>query len=437
MRYEMTPFERSYSAKVNLRGFLILLAHVPILCGLAVVNNISLALVVGIMFTILVGPAVILLRDRSSELCPIAIAIAAMGVSALTIHVCNGFIEAHFELFVMIALLTVYGRVAPLLAAAVTIALHHVIFWLWLPASVFNYKASFGIVAIHAFFVIIEVLPACWIARQFGRSIRAQGIVVEHLGSAAEQVAAAAFELSSSSKLLAEGAASQAASIEETSAATQEIDSMARRNTLNSTSTAKMVAMANAQFKETGEALTEMVGAMEEVRTSSGQISKIIQEIDQIAFQTNILALNAAVEAARAGEAGMGFAVVADEVRNLARRSAEAARNTSVLIENSISKSNVGSEKVARVADSIGAIIGVSAKMKTLVDEIQEGSRDQSKGIDQILRSIHDMEVVTQNNSAAAEQTAAASMNLTTQADSIRGIVEQLAALSDAAPVAA
>ena len=165
---------------------------------------------------------------------------------------------------------------------------------------------------------------------------------------------------------------------------------------------------------------------MGEINTQSGKISKIIKVIDEIAFQTNILALNAAVEAARAGEAGLGFAVVADEVRNLAQRSAWAAQDTSALIEESIAKSNGGKTKVDQVATAIRTITEESAKVKTIVDEINLGSQEQTRGIEQIARAIIQMEQVTQNAAAGAEEGAAAAEELNAQSETLKDIVERL-----------
>ena len=433
MRHEITAYEQAYTARVNSMAFLVLLVHLPVLSAVAYATHANPMLTAGAMLLLVLGPALVLLNDRGSQLGATVIAIAAMGTSALAIYVCNGLIEAHFELFVLIALLTVYGRVAPLLAAGLTIALHHVVFWIWLPASIFNYKASLGIVVLHAFFVVFEVIPACWIARQFGKSIQAQGIVVERLGGAAEQIAASAAEVASSSQSLGQGASLQAASIEETSASTAQINAMANQNRQNSNSTALIVADAAFRFEGTKNSLSDMVAAMNGINESSEKISRIIKVIDQISFQTNILALNAAVEAARAGQAGMGFAVVADEVRSLAGRCAQAAKDTSGLIEDCLSRARSGKIMVEEFALEIRTITNDSSKMKSLVDDINVGSQEQSKGIDQISRSIHEMEQITQSNAAAAEQTAAAAEELTVQARVINGIVEQLALLSNAA----
>jgi methyl-accepting chemotaxis protein len=246
------------------------------------------------------------------------------------------------------------------------------------------------------------------------------------LADSSDQIAAAASQVSSSSQSLAQGSSEQAATIEETSSASIEINSMAQRNTENSRQTAEIVTQSAAGVERANNSLSEMVVAMEGISSSSSKISKIIKVIDEIAFQTNILALNAAVEAARAGEAGMGFAVVADEVRSLAQRCAQAAKDTTDLIEDSIQKSDGGRVKVDQVALAIREITGQSSQIKTLVDEINLGSIEQSRGIDQISNSIAQMEKVTQSSAANAEETAAAAEELSAQARSMKDIVARL-----------
>jgi methyl-accepting chemotaxis protein/methyl-accepting chemotaxis protein-1 (serine sensor receptor) len=254
---------------------------------------------------------------------------------------------------------------------------------------------------------------------------------VGELADSSVQIASAAQQVSSSSQSLAQGSSEQAATIEETSSVSTEINSMAQRNTENSHSTADLVTRSQDGFARTNQSLTEMVDAMDGINASSQKISKIIKVIDEIAFQTNILALNAAVEAARAGEAGMGFAVVADEVRNLAQRCAQAAKDTADLIEESIQRANGGKIKVDEVAVAIRAITEESSKVKVLVDEINLGSVEQSRGIDQITRSITQMEQVTQSNAANAEESAAAAEELNAQAEAMKEIVKTLHAMVD------
>ncbi len=271
------------------------------------------------------------------------------------------------------------------------------------------------------------------VIRSLNRALRQ---AVTELAEGAGQVASAASQVSSSSQSLAQGSSQQAASLEETSASSEEINSMARKNSENSRGAADLVAQSHQKLVQTNQSLEQTVVAMGEIHTQSGKIAKIIKVIDEIAFQTNILALNAAVEAARAGEAGMGFAVVADEVRNLAQRCAQAARDTAALIEESIAKANDGKVKVDQVAGAIRMITGESAKVKLLVDEVNLGSQEQARGIEQIGKAMIQMEQVTQMTAANAEESAAAAEELNAQSETLKDIVERLASMAGGAGAA-
>ena len=262
--------------------------------------------------------------------------------------------------------------------------------------------------------------------RGMSRDLR---LATSELSQGAVQVSGAAAQVCSSSQALAQGSSEQAASLEEASASSQEVNTMASQNGEHSRQAAELVTQSQQRFQETNQALDEMVSAMGEINAQSGRISKIIKAIDEIAFQTNILSLNAAVEAARAGQAGKGFAVVADEVRNLARRSAEAARNTATLIEDSIAKSNDGKAKVDRAAAAIRSITEESARVKALVNQVNLGSQQQARGIQQIAQGIGQMERVTQQTAASAEESAAAAQEMTAQSETLKAIVEKLTAM--------
>jgi methyl-accepting chemotaxis protein/methyl-accepting chemotaxis protein-1 (serine sensor receptor) len=287
--------------------------------------------------------------------------------------------------------------------------------------------SSIGPARMLSIFLIVLALAVgagvIWVVRSINTVL--QGSIAE-LNDGAEQVATAAGQVSSSSQSLAQGASQQAASLEETSASSEEINSMARKNTDNSRSTAELLARSQEKVNQANRYLEDMVTSMDLITDSSGKISKIIKVIDEIAFQTNILALNAAVEAARAGEAGMGFAVVADEVRSLAQRSAQAAKDTASLIEDSITRSGEGKVKVDQVALAIRAVTEDSAKVKVMVDEVSLGSEEQSRGIDQIGRAIVQMEHVTQTNAASAEESAAAAEELSAQSETLKDVIARL-----------
>jgi methyl-accepting chemotaxis protein len=261
------------------------------------------------------------------------------------------------------------------------------------------------------------------VVRTITRTLRQ---IAAEMGDSAAQVAAAANEVSASSQSLAQGASEQAASLEETSASAEEITAMTHRNAENSRASAEHMMESAAQVEEANRVLKDMVASMEGINASSDKVAKIIKVIDEIAFQTNILALNAAVEAARAGEAGMGFAVVADEVRNLAQRSAQAAKDTAGLIEESIARSREGSGKLDQVAGVIRAITDSSGKVKTLVDEVKQGSQEQARGMRQISQAISQMEQVTQKSAASAEEGASAGEEMSAQAETLRMIVVRL-----------
>jgi methyl-accepting chemotaxis protein len=253
--------------------------------------------------------------------------------------------------------------------------------------------------------------------------------VVSELTASAGQVSSASQQVAASAQSLSDGASRQAASLEETSASMEEMASMTRQNSENSQQAASLTEHAEGLIKSANVALDEMVRSMTAIKDSSDKVAKIIKTIDEIAFQTNILALNAAVEAARAGEAGMGFAVVADEVRALAQRSAQAARDTAALIEESIVRSGEGQQKVAQVTSAIASVTDNAVKVRLLIDQVSEATRQQAQGIEQVSYAIQQMETVTQTTAATAVESASASEELSAQADRSVHAVERLAAL--------
>jgi methyl-accepting chemotaxis protein/methyl-accepting chemotaxis protein-1 (serine sensor receptor) len=260
------------------------------------------------------------------------------------------------------------------------------------------------------------------------------GRIAGDLREASGSLANASREISSTSKYVAEGANTQAASLSQISTAMAHMSSMARKNGENSAEAAAMMTETSSQVERSNSVLQEMVRSMEAIKASSEKVARIIKTIDEIAFQTNILALNAAVEAARAGEAGMGFAVVADEVRSLAQRSAAAARGTAELIEEAISSSNQGAEKLDQVASAIRAITDSASRVWTLVEEVSAASKEQTQGIEDVSNSVAEVSSVTQSAAASAEDGAASSEILNSQANTFDQLIRRLEEVSGDAP---
>jgi hypothetical protein len=263
--------------------------------------------------------------------------------------------------------------------------------------------------------IVLALGAVAWgLSRVLTRPIMAG---VAGLSSGADQVAVAAGQLSESAQSLSRGATEQAASLEETSASMEEISSMTASNAANADEAAGRVQAVDVQLRQFSEALGEAGTSMHRIKTSSAQVSKIIKTVDEIAFQTNILALNAAVEAARAGEAGKGFAVVANEVRSLAQRSAQAAKDTAVLIEEAIDSSEAGVRSVERITASVVVIQASVASVRALVLAVRDSSQQQAQGAHQVSQTVVQLEKVTQSTAANAEESAAGSEELSAQAE--------------------
>ena len=292
-------------------------------------------------------------------------------------------------------------------------------------------KHAAGLLQSSSTILVIGVIVAVFLAIALGvlisRSINnALKKLADGLGNGAEQVTAASGQVSSASQSLAQGASEQASSLEESSAALEEMASMTRQNADNASKADVLMGETKKVVGEGARAVEQVSGAIGQIKNSARETAKIIKTIDEISFQTNLLALNAAVEAARAGEAGKGFAVVAEEVRNLARRAADAAKNTSELIETSQKNADSSVTLVENLTKTFVGIQESSGKVGTLVSEIAAASKEQAQGIDQVNTGVAEMDKVVQQNAANAEESASASEELSGQAQELKNMVEDL-----------
>ncbi len=284
--------------------------------------------------------------------------------------------------------------------------------------SIRNFIAITGII-----FLVLTIVAVAFFARSTSSPIKN---AVDEMGEAAHQVAAASNQVSASSQSLAEGASEQASAIEETSSSLEEMSAMTKQNAGNASQADILMKQAIQVVQKANSSMENLTGSMKEIIAASEETSKIIKTIDEIAFQTNLLALNAAVEAARAGEAGAGFAVVAEEVRNLAMRAADAAKNTSVLIEGTVKKIKDGSNLVIKTNEAFAEVSVSSSKVGELVGEIAAASQEQAQGIDQINKAVAEMDKVTQQTAANAEESASASEEMNAQAEQMKHISSEL-----------
>jgi hypothetical protein len=402
-------------------------AHLPLflLAAHYFDSNLTLALVATPL--IVGGPAVACWSMGASRFTSMLCGVSLMCLSALLIHLSHGMIEMHFHVFVSIALLIILGDWAAILSAAGTIAVHHIVFWMFFPASVFNYPAGFGIVLLHAAFVIVETVPACSLAETYRRARDAEAITASKLPAAAETLARQTELVAELGETLKTNAEAQRVSVEDTLTAVGEIETVASRNAEQAEKFMELVRdLFERGLKSASRSARQMSDKMDAIHASSREVTGILGTIDMIAFQTNILALNAAVEAARAGEAGAGFGVVAGEVRSLAQRCAAAAEQTRTLVNISAKNSQAATAFVETLNADLVQLVSQGERFRSLFQEILQGSRDQSQQLAQVGSIQRDAQENSEGLAHVSEQTAEAAHSLRLQTKEMGELVSAL-----------
>ncbi len=390
----------------------------------------------------------------------LALAVSAMSMVGLHVQLARGLTEMHFGVFVVLAILLVYRDWKPIVAAAGTIAVHHIVFDRLQAQGVGVYcltQPSLAIVLIHAGFVVVQSAFEIMIAHrmrqdsQVGEEVTrlvqrltADGQVDLHLDSepvhtdlgqrfksaigriaqvvhdvqmAVGGITTASHEIASGNQDLSSRTEQTASSLQQTASSMEQLTGTVQQ-TADSARTASQLASSAADAAQRGgQVVAQVVHSMEGISASSRKIAEIIGVIDGIAFQTNILALNAAVEAARAGEQGRGFAVVAGEVRNLAQRAANSAREIKSLIGASVDNVESGSRLVQEAGSTMSDIVSGVQRVTDIIAEISAAASEQSGGIGQVGQAVSQLDQMTQQNAALVEQSAAAAEALRQQAD--------------------
>lgn len=417
----------AYWLTVARRGQWVLAANVVLMVFAAWRFGSSIGLGLGLGITLACGPWVLQALGAPARALLIVQAAAAMGFSALLIHLGGGMIEMHFHIFVMHALMTLYGTPLPVIIAALVAAVHHVALFFWRPASLFNtHCPSFSIVLVHAGFVVAETIPCAIIAARLGCFVRAHYLTSGKLTQGADEMTARASEVGAMSFQVESLSAPQADVIPEVVAASERLHSLTDRNRQCAADLLASTGLVAASVQAGAGSMHELGKAMRGIADSSKQVQGITRTIDEIAFQTNLLALNATVEAARAGEHGVGFAVVAEEVRALAQRSAAAASHSGELIQKACVQTAAGLARLERLERVIRETEVHIEGLSRAMEEIQQGSAEQARNVAEVQERLNQLREAVSETHAQAKIGAATGDQLQQQAGVLQDVVRSV-----------
>ncbi|MEM7230837.1 MAG: methyl-accepting chemotaxis protein [Planctomycetota bacterium] len=426
----MTEHERSYLAQIHKAYLALLVAHVPALVFVGWFFETGPLFAALASLAILLGPVLAHVADPRGRTTTIVFGVASMFLSALLIHLGRGIIEFHFHVFCMLALMIAFGSAGALLAGAAVIAVHHIAFFFLLPESVFNYEASFGIVLLHAFFVVLQVVPSCIIARRFWNSVQAQGCIVNDLRSACDVLSQQASPLASASRQASANANQTVGEAAQLGQSLTTISEASERNATNCTSALEFVDGASSEATNALDEVRQLTQAMRRIDDAGEDVVGIIRTIEDFAFQTNLLALNASVEAARAGEAGKGFEVVAGEVRNLAKSSADAAEMSSGKILESRDRVEFGRGLTQQVYAYLEGITERVSETRARVEEIALNGSNQSRSIVDIQAVVERMSGAARDQLAASSEVEVVAQRVAEQSEKLDEVIRRLLSIS-------
>lgn len=422
----MNSFETQHRIKANRFLLLILAAHIPALLLFSALSSANVTIALLGSLTLCAVPALLTYANPTGLSTSISLSSATMGMSMLLIFLGEGRIEYHFHIFSFIAVLCYLASFWSLLAAAATIAAHHVLGWWLVPRMVFNYDAAFLDVVLHAFFVVVETGICCVIAQQLADAIRMRGILEEQVSATAEQVALGSSEIASFVENFARSASNQATMVDQIANTSQQMRRQVSSNLESAAANQHRMTQTVKDIAHTHERLSRVNTEMQAVSVTSRKISGIVNLMMDIARQTNILAVNASIEASRSGNSGGGFGVIADQVRDLAVRTTEASTEIDNLISSSAGKVQSSARDIESIAQGFSELNSATQQMKVLLDQIHETGRSQAGDIEQISESMRKISAETQHFATAAEETAGTSSQLKELAGDLRNTLATL-----------